>query len=72
MNRLVEMLAAVGTLERIAIVHTHALPERLTELRTLAAHLLPQGDILTEEITPVIGAHIGPGAVGFAVISAAE
>ena len=42
MNRLVEMLAAVGRLERIAIVHTHALPERLTELRTLAAHLLPQ------------------------------
>jgi DegV family protein with EDD domain len=72
MNRLVEMLAAVGRLERIAIVHTHALPERLTELRTLAAHLLPQGDILTEDITPVIGAHIGPGTVGFAVISAAK
>jgi len=72
MNRLVEMLAAVGRLERIAIVHTHALPERLTELRSLAAHLLPQGDILTEDITPVIGAHIGPSAVGFAVISAAK
>jgi DegV family protein with EDD domain len=70
MKRLVEMLAAVGSLERIAIVHTHALPKHLAELRTLAAHLLPQGEILTEEITPVIGAHIGPGAMGFAVVGA--
>ncbi len=70
MKRLVEMLAAVGSLERIAIVHTHALPERIAELRALAAHLLPKGDILTEDITPVIGAHIGPGALGFAVVGA--
>ena len=72
MRRLVEMLAAVGPVERIAIVHAHALPERIAELRALAAHLLPQGDILTEEITPVIGAHIGPGALGFAVVGASE
>ena len=72
MRCLVEMLAAVGPLERVAIVHAHALPERIAELRALAAHLLPQGDILTEEITPVIGAHIGPGAVGFAVVGASE
>lgn len=72
LRRLVEMLAAVGKLERIAIVHTHALPERLAELRAMAAHLLPQEDILTEDITPVIGAHIGPGAVGFAVVSASN
>jgi len=70
MKRLVEMLTAVGSLERIAIVHTHALPKHLAELRALAAHLLPQGEILTEEITPVIGAHIGPGAMGFAVVGA--
>lgn len=72
MNRLVEMLAAVGTLERIAIVHTHALPVRIAELRALASGLLPQGDILTADITPVIGAHIGPGAVGFAVVAASR
>ena len=72
MKRLVEMLAAVGPLERVAIVHTHALPERVAELRAMAAHLLPAGDILTEDITPVIGAHIGPGAVGFAVVGASK
>jgi DegV family protein with EDD domain len=71
-KRLVDMLAAVGSLERIAIVHTNALPERITELLTLAAHLLPQGKILTADITPVIGAHIGPGAMGFAFIKSLE
>lgn len=72
LRRLVEMLAAVGPLARAAIVHTHAAPERIAELRALAAGLLPDGPILTADITPVIGAHIGPGALGFAVVGAAE
>jgi fatty acid-binding protein DegV len=71
MKRLIEMLEAIGPMERIAIVHTHA-HERVTELRSRAEHLLPQGDILTADITPVIGAHIGPGAVGFAVVGASD
>jgi fatty acid-binding protein DegV len=72
LKRLVEMLTAVGTLERVAIVHTHTQPERIAQLRILANGLLPPGDILTEDITPVIGAHIGPGAVGFAVVAASK
>jgi DegV family protein with EDD domain len=72
LRRLVELLAAAGPLERVAIVHSHALPERVDELRALAAHLLPEGAIPCEDITPVIGAHIGPGAVGFAVVGASE
>lgn len=72
MQRLVEMLSAAGPLERVAIVHTHATPERLAELRAMAGPLLPQGDILTQDITPVIGTHIGPGGVGFALVSAAK
>lgn len=72
LKRVVEMLAEVGKLERLAIVHTNALPERLSELRSMAGHLLPKGEILTADITPVIGAHIGPGAVGFAVIQSNE
>ena len=68
MKRLVEMLAAVGAFERVAIVHTHAALDRIAELRAQAAHLLPQEALMTEDITPVIGAHIGPGALGFAVV----
>lgn len=72
MQRVIDMLTAVGPIERVAIVHTHAIPERIARLRQMAAHLLPAGEIMTEDITPVIGAHIGPGALGFAVISASS
>lgn len=72
MKRVVEMLAAAGPLERVASVHTHALPGFLAELKSAAAHLLPPGPILTMDITPVIGAHIGPGAMGFALVRAAN
>lgn len=66
--RLLEMLHAVGPLERVAMLYTNA-PGHAAELRERAKHLLPPGDILAMNITPVIGAHIGPGAVGFAVVS---
>ena len=66
-RRLIDLLRAVGPLERVALVHTAA-PERAAELRAEAATLLPTGDLLAVDITPVIGAHIGPGAVGFAVV----
>lgn len=69
LQKIVEMLAAAGRVERVALVHTHA-PERIAELKLMAAHLLPKGDLVTQDITPVIGAHIGPGAAGFAVVSA--
>jgi DegV family protein with EDD domain len=69
MKRLVEMLHEVGAFERIAIVHTNA-PERVAELRAHAASLLPDGNIIAVDITPVIGVHIGPGAFGFAVVGA--
>jgi len=63
-----ELLHDAGEVERIAIVHTNS-ADRVAELRQQAAHLLPDGNISTMDITPVIGVHIGPGAVGFAVVS---
>ena len=62
-------LKQIGKLERAAIVHTHA-AERAQELLHLAADLLPAGDIPVVDITPVIGANIGPGAAGFALVAA--
>jgi DegV family protein with EDD domain len=69
-RRLVQLLAQYMPVERLAFVHTHAL-ERLEALSRSASHLLPSTQILSVDITPVIGAHIGPGAVGFALITAA-
>jgi DegV family protein with EDD domain len=67
-RRLVEMLEALQPFERVAFVHTHA-PERIADLMPLVDHMLPPGETLSVDITPVIGAHIGPGAAGFAVVT---
>jgi DegV family protein with EDD domain len=63
-----DLLQERAPFERVALVHTHA-HEKAEGLRKMCADLLPQGQLLSVDITPVIGANIGPGAVGFAVIS---
>jgi DegV family protein with EDD domain len=60
-ERLMELVAELGPLERLALVHTHAV-ERVEKLRQQASHLSPcASEVLVAEITPVIGAHVGPG-----------
>lgn len=69
-QRLIRLLHDASPLEKVALLHTDA-PDKADALRQQVQHLLPKGDIPTVNITPVIGAHIGPGAVGFACISRA-
>lgn len=67
-SRLIELVSALGDLEELALVHTHA-PERAQALAEKVRHLIPSGaSPLSAEVTPVIGAHIGPGAAGFVAI----
>lgn len=68
-QRLVDLLEELGPLERVALVHTHALG-RVEHLRQRARYLLPQEDVLSADITPVLGTHLGPGAVGFCCVRA--
>jgi fatty acid-binding protein DegV len=72
-ERLISLLNDLVPLERVALVHTHAL-ERAEELRQRVKHLLPnQGQgLLSLDITPVFGVHLGPGAVGFACVTARQ
>ena len=68
--RVVELLDGLGALGDVALVHTHA-PEDVKALARQARDLLPEGlTTLSAEVTPVIGTHIGPGAVGFVAIQA--
>jgi len=67
-QRLIALLREQGPLDRVALVHTHAL-DKAQELHRQAQHLLPEGEILSVDITPVFGVHLGPGAVGFACVS---
>jgi DegV family protein with EDD domain len=68
-RRLVDLLSALAPLEQVAVVHTHA-PDKADYVRRQAEHLLPAGNVWSVDITPVIGANIGPGAVGFACVTA--
>jgi DegV family protein with EDD domain len=67
-KRLVEMLHKYGPFEKIAFLHSEAL-ERARALRDEVRELLPDEEIWIEVINPVLGAHIGPGVVGFAAVS---
>ena len=68
-ERLINLLKELVPLEKVALVHTHAL-ERAEALRQAVQHLLPEGELLSMDITPVFGTHLGPGAVGFACVTA--
>jgi len=70
-QRLVALLEEQVPLERVALVHTHAL-EKAQDLRQQAQHLLPEGEVLSVDITPVFGTHLGPGAVGFVCVKVSD
>ena len=65
--KLVELLEAHRPIERFALLHTNA-ADKAEAFRASVAEHLPEGEIYSIDITPVIGAHVGPDAVGFAVV----
>jgi DegV family protein with EDD domain len=68
LKRLVEMLHAYGPYEKLAFLHSQAL-EGAQALQEEVRDLLPDDEIYFEVINPVLGAHIGPGVVGFVGVS---
>ena len=68
-QRLVALLEEQTPLESVALVHTHA-PDKAQALLQQTRHLLPEGEVLSMDITPVFGTHLGPGAAGFACVTA--
>ena len=67
-KRLIELLEEAAPFEQLAILHSNA-ADRARALLGEIKPLLPNENILFEEITPVLGAHIGPGVIGFACVS---
>lgn len=65
---LVELLEKYSPFEKIAFLHSAAF-EEAQALKTRVEKLLPNKEIWFELINPVLGAHIGPGVVGFACVS---
>lgn len=71
LDRVIELVEELGALQDLVLVHTHA-AERAQALQPRTKHLFPEGaSTFSAEVTPVIGSHIGPGAVGFIAVRAA-
>jgi DegV family protein with EDD domain len=68
---LIDELEKNAPFEQFALVHTNAAAEA-ESFRQLIERFIPPGEVYSMDITPVIGAHIGPGAVGFAAVRAAR
>lgn len=69
-ERIFSFMKASGDLERLAILHTGAEKRAHTFLNGLMDEMslsLPR-DILLVNVTPVIGAHLGPNGLGFAAV----
>jgi len=68
-RRLLELVESKQPFESIAVLHANNL-EAAKQLQRQMADLFPADqEVIFMEITPAIGSHIGPGAVGFAFIS---
>lgn len=68
MDRLFTWLDKHGPFEQLAIVHA-GVQERAEALREEARKYFPDGEIIIQQITPVLGTNLGIGALGFAGIA---
>jgi DegV family protein with EDD domain len=66
--RLLEWVADYAPYERLAIVHA-GVPQEAKAMLEKIKDFLPGNDVPIVQITPVLGAHLGIGAMGFACIS---
>jgi DegV family protein with EDD domain len=66
--RLFEWLAEYAPYEKLAILHA-GVQKEAEALHQQARSYFPQSEVLIAQITPVLGAHLGIGALGFACIS---
>jgi DegV family protein with EDD domain len=67
-ERIFEWMDAHGPFEQLAVVHA-GVQERAEELREQARKYLPEGEIIIQQITPVLGTNLGIGALGFAGVA---
>ncbi|MBU1878449.1 MAG: DegV family protein, partial [Chloroflexi bacterium] len=69
LRQIADLLGAEMPLQDLAVVHSDV-PAAAAELAELLAPLHPPERTLIAEIGPVLGAHLGPGAVGVAFVTA--
>jgi DegV family protein with EDD domain len=70
-ERMLEWLTEYTPFEKLAIVHA-GVQQEADEMLQHIKHYLPNSEIPVMQITPVLGSHLGVGALGFACVSAKE
>ena len=65
-TRIVEIIRRISPLEKLAILHTNA-EDRAHQLLEEIKDILPT-QVLTVNVTSVIGSHVGPNGLGFTAI----
>jgi DegV family protein with EDD domain len=68
LHRVTAIMKSLRPLEQVALVHADA-RRRAEELLEQVRLFLPYGEVALVDISPVIGAHIGPGALGFVCVT---
>jgi DegV family protein with EDD domain len=69
-ERLLELVEEQAPFEHLSLVHASS-PERAAALgQAAAAWFPPAAPSFCQEVTPVIGAHTGPGTAGFVLVTA--
>lgn len=69
-KRVNELVSNLAPLESVSFVHTLA-QSKVDDLQKILHAFIPRSDnIITHEVTPAIGAHIGPGAAGVICVRA--
>jgi DegV family protein with EDD domain len=71
-ERIADLLRKGSPIERLAVLHTGAearAREFLNRIMMEFSQSIPR-DILMVNVTPVIGTHVGPNGLGFAVVKA--
>lgn len=69
LERLVERIEALGKLERAVVLHTNA-PALAARLASQLQAIYPEWEPMIEQAGVTIASHLGPGAVGIAVLTA--
>ncbi|MBN1313957.1 MAG: DegV family protein [Anaerolineales bacterium] len=70
LQRLVDLVQELGSIEQLALVHTNA-PEKAATLGEFVKEEFPYlAEPISVNVTSVLGAHLGPGTAGVACVAA--
>ncbi|HOT93121.1 MAG TPA: DegV family protein [Anaerolineae bacterium] len=68
LQRMVDLVQTITPLERLAVLHAHTDLRTVMRLRDALLPYAPEVPPPVIEVGPIFGAHVGPGAVGVALV----